>query len=779
MTGRWRTALAGALLAALAMFYVMNQVTLDSDYSAFLPAGQSETRRAFMRELRDGVASRIMLIEVTGAPADALAESSRKLAGVLAANPHFRYVSNGSADFGQRELALLERHRYVLSDRLDDPAHFSQQSLRIALEERLEALAGSAGALDKPFLSTDPTAELRRVLTRLAPATAPRRLHGVWFDAAGTGALLLAETRSSGADLAGQELAVDALRDAFATTRSMTSMSLDYSSPGTMALASRSLIAADARTLSLASMVLVLAILAWAYRSLPVVLLCLMPAAAGLLAGVVIVNAIFGSVHGITLAFGATLLGEAVDYPSYLLAQVRPDVPVTMVRQRFGKVLRLAVLTTACGAISLLFSGFPGLVQLGVLTIVGVVVAGVVTWWILPHWVPAHWSPAVAPNYPQARSPTTPRIPVPGWARGAAVAGIVLLVIVGAWGKPWWDDDLAAMSPLPASYKARDIRLRDAIGAPDVRFAMVVDGPTRQAVLEESEVLRVLLSRWVAEEAIAAFDLVSDYLPSDTTQRRRRAALPSPESLRESLETASRDLPFRAHLFEPFVQAVAGARVASPLTADELKGSALGLKVESMLRNEEGRWYVVVPLSGVKDAAVLTTVIARDRPAHATLLDLRHEATSMMAAYRQQAVVSSAIGLVLIFGLLVVGLAGFRAACAVTVPVVLAVMTTGGVWVALGQPLNIFHYVAMLLTVGIGLNYTLVMRWGASSIHASGTWRTLVLVSATALATFGLLALSGTPVLRAIGETVCLGVLFCLAFGALLIGGALPGQGQK
>ena len=71
------------------------------------------------------------------------------------------------------------------------------------------------------------------------------------------------------------------------------------------------------------------------------------------------------------------------------------------------------------------------------------------------------------------------------------------------------------------------------------------------------------------------------------------------------------------------------------------------------------------------------------------------------------------------------------------------------------------------------------MWWGTSGSHASGTWRTLLLVSATALATFGLLALSGTPVLRAIGETVCLGVFLCLVFGAMLIDGAFPGQRQK
>src|SRR4029453_3651751 len=75
------------------------------------------------------------------------------------------------------------------------------------------------------------------------------------------------------------------LRDAFVAIKPDAAVSMTYSSPGAMAVAGRTLIAADARTLSIAALVLVLAILAWVYRSVPVVLLCFIPAACGLRAG--------------------------------------------------------------------------------------------------------------------------------------------------------------------------------------------------------------------------------------------------------------------------------------------------------------------------------------------------------------------------------------------------------------------------------------------------------------------------------------------------------------
>jgi len=772
MAARTWMAVGAGLLVALALSYAFTRVTVDSDYSAFLPVGASEAQRVFMRELRDGVASRIVLVELSGSAPEALAEASRKLAGALTASPAFRYVTNGGTAFGRRELALLERHRYVLSDAVEIPGHFARDGLRAALEQRLDALAGSAAFLDKQYLARDPTGEMRHLLQRMTPAATPQRLHGAWFDASGTRALLLAETRASGADLTGQEAAMSALRDAFAAIKTDAAVTMTYSSPGAMALASRALIAADARTLSVAALVLVLAILAWVYRSVPVVLLCFMPAAVGLLAGVIAVSAWFGSVHGIALAFGVTLLGEAVDYPSYLLTQIRGDTPIAAVKDKFGKTLRLAVLTTACGAIALLASGFPGLAELGLLTMVGVLVAGAVTWWLLPHWIPAHWTPALAKRLwvgpePDAISRKAFALPTRGrrWLLVLCAA-----IVLGAltWHRPWWDDDLATMNPLPASFKERDLRLRAAIGAPDVRTMLVVSGATRDGALRASESLRPLLEQWRADGTIGGFDLASDYLPSEGTQARRRAVLPSATDLRQDLTAALSGLPFRPATFDPFLKEVEDARSAPALTPATYAGSALGLKVESLLRNDGGQWHVVVPLAGVKDTAALQAAQVL-RGAQARWLDLRAESIAMMAAYRQQAVASSLAGMALIGVLLIAGLSSVRRAARVFVPVLLAVAGTAGILVAAGRPLTVFHFVALLLTLGIGVNYALVIERATVQNGARDVWRTLAVVSATALCTFGLLAWSSAPVLRAIGVTVCLGVVLSLALGAWLI----------
>ena len=69
---------------------------------------------------------------------------------------------------------------------------------------------------------------------------------------------------------------------------------------------------------------------------------------------------IFGAVHGITLGFGATLIGEAVDYPKLRLHPGCARRAPADTLSRIGPTLRLAVLTTVFGASAMALSSFQG-----------------------------------------------------------------------------------------------------------------------------------------------------------------------------------------------------------------------------------------------------------------------------------------------------------------------------------------------------------------------------------------------------------------------------------
>ena len=91
--------------------------------------------------------------------------------------------------------------------------------------------------------------------------------------------------------------------------------------PGVFSVRSREMIVRDVERLAIASTLIVATLLLLAYRSPAALGLGLVPVVCGALAGITAVSLGFGAVHGITLGFGTTLIGEAVDYSIYLFVQ--------------------------------------------------------------------------------------------------------------------------------------------------------------------------------------------------------------------------------------------------------------------------------------------------------------------------------------------------------------------------------------------------------------------------------------------------------------------------
>ena len=742
--------------------------TITADLAALLPRGADPTQNLLVAQLRDGVAARLLLIGIEGAAPEALAEASRQIASRLRANGLFSYVNNGDPALFEAEREMLMRYRYLLSPAVTAD-HFSADALRAALDEQLRLLGSPAGAVTKALLPADPTGELGRITAALLSGDAPSMLHGLWFSRDGTRAQLVAESRAPGFDLDGQERAVASIHDAFRDAGLPPTARLLLSGPAVFAVEARRTIEQDSWRLSLMAGGLVIALLAVVYRSLPFMVLSLLPVVTGLLVGIAAVQLLFGFVHGITLGFGATLIGEAVDYPAYLFTHLAPGERPRETLSRIWPTLRLAVLTTVFGGLSMLLSSFTGLSQLGTLTVVGVLSAGFVTRWVLPALAPR---PRSAP-YSHVSSPDWRRwLSRSGHGRwlawlGAAAAVAFLTLHSG----DLWDDDLAHLSPVSQSAKALDEQLRSELGAPDVRYLLVMRGASREEVLTVSESAEDLLRSLVAEGQLTGYDIPSLYVPSRRTQERRRAALPNPESLKQELEKALVGLPFRAGLFAPFLDDVARARTGQLLEPADLEPSALSLKLRALLLESDGEWTALAPLRGVVSPADLAARIQRERPGVA-FLDLKAEADRLVAGYRQESLRLTAVGVLAIALVLWWGLRRARFVGLVLVPALIAILFAVTTLVLMGEGLTLFHLVSLLLVLGIGLNYALFFnRPVADESERRRTSLSLTVCILATLSAFGTLAFSQTPVLHAIGMTVALGALFSLVLSAMMTTG--------
>jgi len=245
--------------------------------------------------------------------------------------------------------------------------------------------------------------------------------------------------------------------------------------------------------------------------------------------------------------------------------------------------------------------------------------------------------------------------------------------------------------------------------------------------------------------------------------------LPEPAPLRANLEQALAGLPFRAGLFEPFLREVEQNRSQDPVLPEQLQGSAIGLKLQSLLAQSEGEWISLVPLHGVSDAQVLAQEAARKSMPHLALLDLKEESNALIAGYRMQTLTLTALGMLAIALVLTGGLQHLREVARVLAPVLAALALTIALLHLFGHRLSVFHLIALLLVLGIGLNYALFFnRPEADPQIRSRTLLSVLVCSLTTVIAFGTLAASANPVLRAIGLTVAIGAILSLVCSAAL-----------
>lgn len=762
-------ALVAWLLFLLACAAVISRTTFTTDLSAFLPSSPTAEQQLLMDQLQDGLASRLILVGLEGADTATRAALSKQIAQRLRGDARFVSVNNGERINAERDRAFLFDHRYLLSPFVT-PGRFSADGLEAALGDSIDLLASPAGLIVKSILPRDPTGEFMQLLDTLDSGTQPNVVDGVWASRDGTRALLVLQTRADGSDTDAQQAAMTAIRGAFdAAPAASAAVRLEMSGPGVFSVTSRDTIKRQVTQLSLVSLGLIAALLLLVYRSLTALVLGLLPVLSGALAGIAAVSLGFGAVHGITLGFGTALIGEAVDYSIYLFVQSEHSRTEreTWIR-RYWPTIRLGVLTSIAGFASLLFSGFPGLAQLGLYAIAGLVVAALVTRFVLPSLLPARFRIHDVSAIGGTLARLVERAARLRWAAVAVLLAASTVVIVER--DDLWNDRIASLSPVSEADVDLDARLRADLGAPDVRYIVTVAGPSREAVLGAAERAAAVLQAQVERGELAGFESPSRYLPSAATQRARQQSLPERARLEARLAEAVQDLPVRAERFAPFLDDVDAARAAPVIEAGALAGTSMAMAVDALLLQKQGTWRALLPLTGPAgqdiDAAAIRAAL---KPLPDTLfVDMKAESDRLYAGYLHEAIALSLGGLAVIVALLLAVFRSARRTARVIVPLAAAVVTvTAGLSLA-GQQLIILHLVGLLLVVAVGSNYALFFdRADPAAPIAPRTLASMLFANLTTVIGFGLLAFSDVAILQALGVTVAPGVVLALLYSAI------------
>jgi predicted exporter len=511
----------------------------------------------------------------------------------------------------------------------------------------------------------------------------------------------------------------------------------------------------EVSTIGLGSLAGIVLLTFLAFRSLRPILLVLLSIGVGLAGALSVCWLLFGRVHLLTLVFGASLIGVAQDYGIYYLCN-RMHAPATLdsvrLLRRLLPGLALTLLAAVLGYAGLALTPFPGLRHMAVFSALGLAFA----WLTVVCWFPLLAGPgslrhgALARRY-EALLDRLPRLPQGRYA--LALLGIVTALAAFGWQRLHVNDDLRALQA-PSPELVRDqMKLAKLLDAPSPVQYFLVRGESEEEVLQREEALRQRLDPLVGARRISGYQAISNWVPSQREQAARRALVesklladggPLDELGRSIGEDQAWAGSVRDHL----------RAAASPMRLDAFMQSPAAEPSRYLwLGKGDGQYASVVALRGIDYSALPVLRQAADGLAGVQWVDKVAGISSVLGQYRHDMgwVLAGAYGLV--FLLLLPRYRG--QAWRVLAPVASASAITLALLGYAGQSLQLFHVLALMLLLGVGVDYGIFMQ--EERERRAAPWLAVGLSAVNTILSFGLLALSGTAALRAFGLTMLLG----------------------
>lgn len=783
-------------LAALAVIGVVGvlcfrDLEVRSGITDFVPSAEGDADLpALTRALTEAGAARTIALTLGPTDEATAAAASASLIRRLEGTPGIARLESGAPEgIDQAFYELYFSRRYGLW--AGDAAEARALTADAALAERAaglrRALTGPTAMLVRRIAPEDPLQVFPEVLRRLrgegAAGGRMRLVEGrlVVDDPAqpegarSWGVVLVHTTGTTfSADLQGPVLeAIDRAAAAVQAELGLPAPGIEQASVHRFAVRAERGLRADTQRISTLSTVGIVLLFLLLFRGPRYLLLGGIPLAAGTVAGAATVRLVSGDVHGITLAFGSSMLGVGIDfvghYVSHHVLAPDPAGPEGTMR-RIWPGLLLGASSTILGIGALGLTTLPGMQEMALFSAAGVTGALLATRFLVPPLLPEQPVPSELLRWLAGRleALVLRLLAAPQVIAAPALAAAILAA--HGLSQLTFEDDLRALNGTEPALAAEDRRVRERIAQGEAsRFAVALADDDEQALLRAEAMDRAL------DEAEASGELghhrsVTTMLRSAATQSAVWDALAADASLAPRALAALEHEGFVPAMFGPFAASL-GAR-PSPLTAAMLLDSPIApllapFRLEVRGDGPRPRIAYLALLGGVREPFALD---ARLRAVGARLFDQADYLRAAYGAFRRRAILLVGFGLVLVLGLCGARYRSARLALASIGPALLASAATLGFVALTEDRANLMHLVACLLVLSMGEDYAVfLLESRQSPKEIATTFVGVLLACVTTVLSFGLLALSSHPALRALGTVTSLGVLFSLLLSPLAL----------
>jgi len=763
------------ILTILIIVFIISTIkqglAVDTDLRGLLPRDtQHELVQSASDRLLKKVGDRIVLLLGSTELDDAI-KAAKIVERALAGNEslHWPVAENRSAQ-QFRVIDLYKQHQYhLLTEENRDQLLAGEEGSIVKHASRLLYGLESWSRMTTP--AEDPLGLLNEYILSL---TADDNIHSlnnglVVLDARSEDgryyALLTANLGTGMMDMAAQEAVMVAVQNASEQLRrDFPNVSMLKSGAVFHAAQAAERAKKEASVIAIGSVLGIVVLFVIAFGSPYPLLLGLGSVVFGCLTAVTISSYLYPKIHILTLVFGASLIGVTIDYSLHYFARLGRGAGSRLMTLRaiFPGIL-LGGITTVIGYSFLIQAALPGLVQISIFSVAGVIGAWLFVVCIYPYAIrvgrvkyPAYLlNFALFPaNFWRAFVPKTIVITI--------IAIVILLAVVNSYFVKASDSVRLLHVPSPELIlQEQKIQQIFKNYAPNQFY--LVTAASEQALLEAEELFLPELDELVEAQVIESYDAITNYLPSIKRQRLNYQLLTS--SLYGETGVAMKFMAgagFNDEAFSVVQKMLLASQYEYLLPAEWLRLASD--EQSAFWLGDIGNVYAsLITLYGVKDTDALKH--AASDVSDVIFVNKIDELTNIMGMQRESASLLLVAAYIAVMLLLLFYYRKPHALILVLVPAISTLIALAIVTMS-GSAVTIFHVFAMFLILGLGMDYGIFIYESAANDEAC---LVAVMLSAfTSCLSFGLLALSSTPMLHAFGMMILFGSLFNLFLAPLV-----------
>lgn len=640
-----------------------------------------------------------------------------------------------------------------------------QQQLQPLLQSVQQQLYRPFGSANSELLQQDPLLLFPDWLQQLANGQLLQQQDGILLTRSGnkTAAIVIAKASGSAFNPQAQQQQLQALRQALSSLPAEVAVL----KAGALFHAAAATTSAKAQigiigSISLAGVVLLVLL---GFRSLQPLTVALLTLGSSFGVALAVTLLCFNGLHLLTLVFGTSLVGIAIDYSFHFYCE-RLQSPQTTVQdslRHIAPTLTLALASSVIAYLALGLTPFPGMQQVAVFCAVGLVFS----WLTLMLAYPALAASPLPAGQRQLQLAHNFYLTIRQqfWRWRRLLSLLIVLLLVGLL-QLHHDDDIRNLQQSPASVTAEEQQLRQLLsGGTDNQF-LLVKADNAQQLLQRLEHLTPKLEALQHQQQLGNFVSLSRFVPS-AQQQQRNYQLQG--QIYQQLPTLLQQLGLDEALAPALLQQYRAA-AANPLTIQQWLTTAAAQKSGLALLwlsadASHSQYGSIVLLGGIKDLGAVKAI--SETVPGVILVDKVADISAVMAHFRQLTLWLLGLSLVLAALLFVWRYGLHRGLSIASVPVMAALLTLATLgW--FGAGLTLFHTLALLLVFGIGVDYSLF--FASAGRHPAAVMLAVLLSAASTLLAFGLLGFSSTHAIAAFGQTLALGILFTLLLALLNAG---------